>query len=388
MNELALGLALLSPATFAYAYLGYPALLWLGSRLGRARSLPEDDPSPWPTVSISLPAYNEEDVIAGTLDRLLALDYPEDRLQILVVSDASTDRTDEIVRSYADRGVELLRLDERHGKTAAENAAAEHLEGDVVVNTDATTRIPPDSLKPLIRTFADPSVGVASGRDRSVGRDRTDEVRGEAGYVGYEMWLRDLETRIHSIVGASGCLYAIRRELHLEPVPGELSRDFMAALRAREAGFRAVSVPEAVALVPRARSLRSEARRKARTMLRGLSTLWSERHLLNPLRWGSFAWMLFSHKLARWLVPLTAPAALLGVGWLSLAGHGAATALLAAGGLGAAVGLAGTLWPDDRRLPAPVAACSYVSLALGAGLVAWVRALGRRGKAVWEPTRR
>lgn len=394
MTAAAVVLAALPAVAFGYAYAGYPLLLWIVASFRGPRPLPEDDPDEWPTVSVALPAYNEEGVIGDTLERLLALDYPADRLQIVVVSDASSDRTDEIVRSYAHRGVELVRLEERSGKTAAENAAVPHLRGEIVVNTDATTRLPPGSLKPLVRAFRDPSVGVASGRDRSVGREaevggrEADAVRGESGYVGWEMWLRELETRVHSIVGASGCFYAIRRELHREPVPGELSRDFMAALRAREAGYRAVSVPGAVAGVPRARSLRAEHRRKTRTMVRGLTTLWRKRHLLNPLRWGSFAWMLFSHKLARWLVPATLPGAVLGLGVLAAQGHAAAGALLGAGGVLALAGLAALRRPEGGDLPAPVATAGYLALGLAAGVVAWARALGRQGRAVWEPTRR
>jgi len=156
------------PVVFAiYAYLGYPVLLRLVSLFRPAKTRPAD-PEQWPSISISVPAYNEEASIRGTIESLLALDYPRERRQIVIISDASTDRTDEIVREYADHGVDLLRLGNRSGKTAAENAAASRLRGDIVVNTDATIRILPQSLKPLIRAFQDPSVGVASGRDLSV----------------------------------------------------------------------------------------------------------------------------------------------------------------------------------------------------------------------------
>ncbi|HEX2191140.1 MAG TPA: glycosyltransferase family 2 protein, partial [Longimicrobiaceae bacterium] len=322
----------------AYAYGGYPLLLAAVAR-GRGRR-PAAEPAEWPTVSISLPAYNEEGQIRGAIESLLALDYPAGRKQVLVVSDASTDRTDDIVLEYADRGVELLRMPQRGGKTAGENAAAARLTGEIVVNTDASIRIRPDALRPLVARFADPTVGVASGRDVSVARTGDDKNAGEAGYVGYEMKVRALETAVGGIIGASGCFYAIRAHLHRAPLPVHLSRDFASALTAREHGYRAVSVDDAVCYVPRTSSLHREYRRKVRTIARGMETLWFKRHLMNPLRHGAFAWMLLSHKVARWLVPWSALAGVAGILVLAVdhpwarvaAAAGAVVALLAAAG--------------------------------------------------------
>ncbi|HXW97565.1 MAG TPA: glycosyltransferase, partial [Gemmatimonadales bacterium] len=225
LNDLEVLLVLLPAVLLAYAYLAYPALLRLFGSFRSAPPAPADTPE-WPLISIVVPAYNEEQAIRRTIESLLALDYPAGRRQILILSDASSDGTDDVVRSYADRGVELLRLPTRSGKTAAENAALPLIRGEIVVNTDATIRILPESLKPLIRTFQDPTVGVASGRDLSVGDVTIEASGGESGYVGYEMWVRSLETRLGSIVGASGCFYAIRRPLHVIEVPPALSRDF------------------------------------------------------------------------------------------------------------------------------------------------------------------
>lgn len=383
-----LGLVLLGIplVLFLYAYVGYPLLLW--SIAAMRRGQPHfRDPAEWPTVSILLPAYNEARSIRATLEALLALDYPADRRQILVTSDASTDGTDEIVREFADRGVELLRQPQRGGKTAAENAAALLLRGEIVVNTDATIRIPPHSLKPLIRAFQDREVGVASGRDLSVGKLDGEGNRGESGYVGYEMWVRAMETRVGTIVGASGCFYAIRRELVSPLFPEALSRDFASPLRAREWGYRTVSVDEAVCYVPRTTSLESETRRKVRTMARGLETLWYKRALLNPFRYGAFSWMLFSHKVCRWLVHLTLPLALLGLALLVPRYPLAAVAL----GLAALVSLLGQIalrWPANRQVPLPLAVCGYVLAVNLAALLAWGKALRGEQNPIWEPTRR
>ena len=369
-----------------YAYVGYPIILRLLAI--RRSGLPAfEDPVAWPSITISLPAYNEEKSIRATLRSLLALDYPADRRQILVISDASTDGTDDAVREFASEGVELVRLPHRAGKTAAENAAARHFRGEIVINTDATIRIPPRSLKPLVRVFQDPTIGVASGRDVSVGRADVEANRGESGYVGYEMWIRRLETRAGGIVGASGCFYAIRRALVTDLFPEALSRDFASPLRAREAGYRTVSVDESVCYVPRTASIRSEFNRKVRTMARGLETLWYKRDLLNPMAYGGFAWMLISHKLCRWLVHLTLPAALLGLVLLALMSP-AALAVLAVVLLVGLVGVVALRWPEGRAVPSPVALCGFVVAVNVAALLAWAKALRGERNPIWEPTRR
>jgi cellulose synthase/poly-beta-1,6-N-acetylglucosamine synthase-like glycosyltransferase len=388
MSATTIGLILLAIpiALFAYAYLIYPLILRLiAARRPSAGSI--SDPPEWPSISISLPAYNEERSIGQTLEALLALEYPADRRQILVISDASTDRTDEIVRGFAGRGVELLRLPVRSGKTAAENAAASHLRGEIVINTDATIRIPPHALKPLVRVFQDPTIGVASGRDVSVGRVDQEANRGESGYVGYEMWLRSLETRVGSIVGASGCFYAIRRSLVNPIFPEALSRDFASPLRAKEFGYRTVSVDEAVCYVPRTTSLRAEFRRKIRTMARGLETLWYTRSLLNPRRYGLFAWMLLSHKLCRWLVHLALPLALVGLAILAPE-FVLAEILLIVGVVVAAVGAFALAASETRRLPLPLAIAGFIVAVNVAALAAWWKALKGERNPIWEPTRR
>lgn len=371
-----------------YAYAGYPLLLQLiaWARRGNSAktSVSVDD---WPMITITVPVYNEEASIEATLECILALDYPVDRRHVLVISDASTDRTDEIVRTYRDRGVQLVRLPRRMGKTAAENEAGKHLRGTIVVNIDASVRVHPRALKPLIASFADPSVGVASGRDVSISRDGNQGNVGELGYVGYEMWLRQLETLAGGIVGASGCFFAVRRELHTGSVPPALSWDFAAPLIACEQGFRSVSVEEAICFVPRTRSLRREYRRKLRTMTRGLETLNYKRQLLNPLRYRLFAWKLFSHKLARWLVPWAAVASVLGLAALAIT-QVWAQLLLAAAALVLILALTGWLLPEERKLPRVVGLPSYLVAGIVAGLVAWIRAARGELNPIWEPTRR
>jgi cellulose synthase/poly-beta-1,6-N-acetylglucosamine synthase-like glycosyltransferase len=386
MNFFALSLVASPIATFAYAYLAYPAILRLIAA-ARPRRKTFGDPMSWPLVTITLPVYNEEHRLRRKLDELLQLDYPADRRHILVISDASTDGTDAIAREYADRGVELLRLPTRGGKSAAENAAGAALRGEIVVNSDATVQVPPQAFKPLIRAFQDATVGVASGRDVSIAAVEKEANGGEQGYVGYEMWVRALETRAGSIVGASGCFYGIRREIYDSAFPAELSRDFASALMARENGYRAVSVDDAICYVPRTKSLDSEFRRKIRTMARGLETMWFKRHLMNPLRHGFFAFALLSHKLARWLVYATLPLAVIGLALLAPSSR-LAGALLTLTILTTLVGLLPLWWPSEREVPRPLALLGFVVASNIAGVAAWLRVLRREHTAFWEPTRR
>ncbi len=387
MND-SVGLLLLATpgALFGYALAGYPALLWLASRVAR-RPRTWGDPAEWPRIAILVPAYNEEASIAGTLDSLLAIDYPANRREIVVMSDASTDRTDEIVRAYESLGVRLVRMQVRRGKSAAENRALGLVDCDIVVNTDATIRIPPASLKPLLRVFQDPTVGAASGRDVSVGDINAEANASEAGYVGYEMGVRALETRLGGIIGASGCFYAIRRELVDTAFPEELSRDFASPLRARQLGYRTVSVDAALCIVPRARSLQAEYKRKIRTMLRGLNTLWFLRSLLDPFRYGRFAWMLASHKLARWLGFLTLPLAPLGLLLLAPSHRWAAVAAAVALA-GAATGALVLARPDSDSLPGLLKRAGFAFASALAGFIAWMKFFSGTNAATWEPTRR
>ena len=372
----------------AYTYAGYPLLLKLLVWPRRKRPVPRP-PARWPLVTVTIPVYNEEAMIRGKLEAVLASDYPPERRQILVVSDASTDRTDAIVKEFRHRGVELIRLPQRRGKTAAENAAVPHSQGEIIVNSDASIRESPAALRALILRFGDPTVGVASGRDVSVTNVEGEANRGESGYVGYEMWIRRLETDVAGIVGASGCFYAIRAQLHLHPLPEALSRDFAAPLTARQHGYRAVSVPEAVAYVPRIASLRREYHRKVRTMTRGMETFFYKRQLANPLRYGLFAWELLSHKLCRWLLPLAGVLALVALTALATVAPWARWALAAAGLVGT-LAVVGLIWPEDRRPPPPrvFSLAAYLVAGNVAVLHAWINALRGAQHPIWEPTRR
>lgn len=367
-----------------YAYLAYPLLLRVLPR--RAfRTGPADDDLPM--VSIVIPAYNEEAQIRGAIEAATGQDYPADCRQILILSDASTDRTDEIVREYASMGVELLRMPTRSGKTAAENASVPHLRGKIIINTDSSVRLDPKAVRRLIEAMADPRVGVASTRDVSIARAASAANATEGSYVDYEMRIRGYETTTGGIVGASGSGYAIRTELHRIPIRADLSRDFSAALTARTHGFAAVSVDDALCYVPRTTSLRAEYRRKVRTIARGMETLGANKHLLDPIEHGSFAWKLASHKVARWLLPVSALVGAIGLVLLGTTYTWAAV-ICAFGVLMVLLALAVSFYPWKGPVPGVLS-----MLAFGiAGNIAVVHALGRvllgHEDHLWEPTRR
>ena len=381
-----------------YSYFGYPLLLMLLRTVRRTNAVVATEPAEWPRISITLPAYNAQDTLRPVLDGLVHADYPPDRREIVVVSDGSTDGTDALVRDYADQGVRLIRVEGRLGKTEVENRAMHALTGDIVINTDASVTVRPDAIKRLVAAFADSTVGVASGRDISVASVGSTGEGGEAAYVGYEMWIRDLETDVCGIVGSSGCLYAIRAPLHRRQLPGHLSRDFSSALWARLNGFRAVTVNDAVCYVPRAASMRIEYRRKIRTMSRGIQTLFHHAVLLNPMKHGLFAWLLWSHKLLRWLVPWALLAGAVSVVAIAATAWGvtprhplAPWTAVGLAGLAAGLLLAalGWTWPREKGdAPRLASMAAFFVSGTVAGLIAWLRALRDQRAPVWEPTPR
>jgi glycosyltransferase involved in cell wall biosynthesis len=385
MFAIAVTLATAPVVIAAYAYLFYPCVLWVVGRL-RPRAVALKPGAEWRAVTITVPVYNAASSIRKTLMHLLEVDYPRDRLQLLVLSDASNDGTDDIVREFAGAGVELLRAPSRQGKTAAENAAVAVVRGEIIVNVDATITIPAESLKHLVRVFDDPTVGVASGRDLSMGAGDRSATKAESGYTSYEMRLRDLETGAGSIVGASGCFYGIRRCIRGRPLPSGLSWDFASTLVARQQGYRSVSVADAVCFVPRVVDVQIELRRKSRTMARGLSTLFHFAELMNPLRYGGFALMLLSHKLLRWLPFLLAPAAILALVFLATRSNVAAV-VLAIVGLGLLSGVAAIVHRGAVVFK-PVALAGFTVAATAAGFLAWIDAIKGTRITTWDPTPR
>jgi len=255
-----------------------------------------------PTATLLIPVYNGEKQIKDKLENCLSLFYPKNKLEIMVISDCSTDKTEEIVSSFKDKGVKLLRLEKRSGKTKALNAALKEVRSELVFFSDASTLLNKDSLMKIVKNFADASVGCVSGEDRSISTLQEKGESGEGVYVGMEMKLRRMESIICNLTGVSGCLYAIRREL-VNQIPHNLIDDFYLPLQVVKQGKRVISEPEGIAYVTGVSNFKEEFRRRRRTALGGLEVFFSELTLLNPFKYGFFSLELLSHKLLRWLTP-------------------------------------------------------------------------------------
>ena len=284
-----------------YTYLIYPVLLWL---LAAGRKMPEYAPlSGWPRVSLIIAAHNEEGVLRTKLENALAMDYPAERLDIIVVSDASTDGTDRIAAEFAARGVRLHRQEVRGGKTEAQNAGVRLARGQFVAFSDANSMYAPSALKRLLAPFADERIGCVCGELQYANPEDQGAGKGEGLYWRYEQFLKRRESLLSSALGANGAIYALRRELFVE-LRGDIISDFVAPLHAWRRGFRIAYEPTAVATEYSSGRFGDEFRRRRRIVSRSLYGLWTEAGVLNPFAHFFFAFQMFSHKLLRWLVPV------------------------------------------------------------------------------------
>ena len=249
-----------------YTYLGYPLLITL---IARWRSKPVRSADITPSVTMLVAAYNEQDCIANKIENTLALDYPLDRLDLLVVTDGSTDRTNEIVASYAGRGVRLLYEPQRGGKVGALLRGFPQARGEIVVFSDANAFFQRDTLRKLVRHFADPEVGGASGVKRMLREGESAAGQGEGLYWRYESYLKACDSAVSSVMGVPGEIWAVRREAYIPPEPNTILDDFVASLRLVQAGWRVVFDPQAVATEEASPSLRAEWARRARNAAGG-----------------------------------------------------------------------------------------------------------------------
>ena len=373
------GLFWVGLAGVAYAYFGYPLVLLVWGTL-LPRPVRRDE-GVLPTLSVVMPVHNEEEQLAQKLDNLLHQDYPAEKIEILVVSDGSTDATPVIASRYAARNerVRLIPVDERRGKGHALNVGVTAAVNEVVVFTDAGIVLEPRALRAIVMPFADAAVGCVSGEDVIPG------MQGEGIYGRYELFLRQRESRIHSLVGASGSFYAQRRELCPDFVEGS-APDFLSVLHVVEQGYRAVSEPSARGTMKHIERHRDEFRRKVRTLIRGMTALSRYPHLLNPLRHGVFSFFLLSHKLMRWLVPAFLLAMLVGNAALLDRAFYATVALPHALFYVFAIAYLAGL-PLIRRTMLGRIAGYFVNVNCAIA-VAWWQFLGGTRQEIWSPSRR
>jgi cellulose synthase/poly-beta-1,6-N-acetylglucosamine synthase-like glycosyltransferase len=360
-----------------YPYAGYPLLVAAWSRLGSRR---------WrkgevrPVISLVVSVHNEEAVIRAKIENALALDYPADRLQILVVSDGSTDATDRIAASFTDPRVELKAY-ARAGKTACLNRAVAEAKGEILVFTDANSMFPPQALAKMARNFLDPEVGLVTGWTK-YRRPGSGEEEAPGLYARLEKITKEWESLVSSCVGADGAIFAMRKELY-RPLEDHDINDFVIPLHVLDQKKRVVLDPEVYCLEEPSADAGREFPRQARITNRTLGAIRRHPRFLNPLRYGSFAFFLLSHKILRFMVPF------FGVGLvlsgILLATTGLFYSLAAAGmGLFLLAGLAGLLGVGRSKAVNLAAAFLLTNLAQ---LVGWARFVSGRADTLWIPQR-
>ena len=366
-----------------YPYVLYPvAVRLLGSVIRRPVARRDDYV---PAVTVIIAAYNEAKFIEATVRNKLAQDYPRDKLNLIVVSDSSEDGTDEIVTRLMQSGapVELIRQVPRQGKTAGLNLAIAQTQSEIIVFSDANSIYRGDTVRALVRNFADAQVGYVTGRMLYVNPDGSLVGDGCSAFMRYENALRAAETRLGSVVGVDGGVDAVRRVLY-KPMRADQLPDFVLPLSVVEQGYRVVFEPEAILTEDTLTTQGSEYRMRVRVALRALWALWDKRRLLNPFSSGIFAWQLWSHKMLRYLsfLPLGGAIVLNWIlvphGWLYVAGVAAQVVF-------ALLVTAALLGPSKVSQSALSRYCFYFALLNWASAVAFVRFLRGQKQVLWQP---
>lgn len=287
-------------AIVTYVYFGYPLLLRFGL-LGRHIAIHRGDVRG--LVSVIVPAHNEEATIEAKLRNLLASDFPRDQVEILIGSDGSSDRTEEIVRQFESEGVGLISFPQQHGKSAIQNGLVAAASGSILVFTDADCLFAPDALRRLVENLADPRVGLVTARPIYFNAQESNVAENESAYLRYETWLRERESERGILAMASGSLFAMRRPLW-EPLPSDQGDDFALPLRVAKARMLNVIDSRAVAITRLTQNAPgSMFRMKVRIISKDFRALMANCELLNPAHHGALAISLWSHKLLRWIVP-------------------------------------------------------------------------------------
>jgi len=282
-----------------YIYFGYLLFLVFLSLFYRKST--QNKETYEPTVSIIIAAYNEESIIEQKIENTLMLDYPKDKIEIIVFSDASTDKTDEIIKRNAYRGIKLIRIEGRMGKTYCKNEALKMAKGEIIVFSDANSIYELQNIHVLVKHFKNPSVGCVSGELRYINGKST--VIAESIYWRYEQIVKHLESLISSLTSANGAIYAVRKALY-EPLPSTAIDDLAASLMIRQKGYKVLYESKAVAWEATAKTISAEFHRRVRMVTRATYTLlWipTFRSLLNPFKNFILACQIWSHKILRWL---------------------------------------------------------------------------------------
>lgn len=368
-------------AGIGYAYVGYPFLLWVLSHFTPRSETVRSTHFP---ITLIIAAHNEEAGIRNKLETTLKLNYPHDKLQILVASDGSTDRTNDIVKEYISPRIELVDVKPRKGKTNAQNEAVRSARNPILVFSDATTLYDPDALRFLAASYLDPRVGAVSGRydyfDPTLGSPAGS---GAAKLWSLENWIKRLQSRIGTLSGCCGCIYSVRRDLYT-PLSSETISDLVQPLHVLLKGYRVVFQENAQAWEETERTAGAEFRMRVRVATRGMKGLLSVPELLMPWKYPWIAFQLWSHKIFRWSIPFFL--ACLIIGSAMLAHRPVFLSLLAAQIVFYSCALTSLAIPRMRRsrlLSLPLYFCTINT----AFLVGMFNAIRGRQFNVWKPIR-
>lgn len=284
-----------------YVYAGYPALLCVIAVLRRQR---KPEPGYTPNISILIAACNEEANIRQKLEQTFQLDYPSDKMEVLVLSDGSQDRTDQIVTGFSDPRVRLVRIPERRGKTNAQNEGVKQAQGEILIFSDATTIYHPQALRYLATNYQDPAVGAVSGRYQYFDRNENSPTGlGTIAFWNYENIIKTRQSRISTLTGCCGCIYSVRKSAYTALAPDVIS-DLVQPLWVIQNGYRVLFEDRALAYEQTTESTSEEFAMRVRVITRGMRGLLSVPELLKPWKYPWIALQLFSHKVLRWMVPL------------------------------------------------------------------------------------
>jgi len=293
---------LISLALMVYVYVGYPLLLYVLTLFTKKRKQ-SNLGNELPDVTLLISCYNEEDVLHEKISNSLSIDYPKEKLKIIIISDGSEDETDNIAKGYASSGIDLIRQEGRLGKTSAINLAMETVTSDIVVFSDANAMYKPDAIKKLVRNFNDEHVGYVVGAALYTDGKTSAAAASEDIYWQYEIKLKTMESDLHSVVGGDGAIYAIRRNLFIKLDAKDIN-DFVNPLQIIAQGYRGVFDHEANCLEETAGDFAKEAKRKQRIVNRSFRGLMKVKEVMNPFEFGFFSLQVISHKLLRWLIPV------------------------------------------------------------------------------------
>ncbi len=282
-----------------YTYIGYPILIFL---LARLRTVPKKHKPNYPFVTLLIAAYNEENAIGEKIKNCLELDYPRDKLQTLVVTDGSTDKTPEIIKKFDGFGVELLHQPERQGKMAAINRAVSFIRGEIVVFSDANNFYQPDTIRKLVKPFSDPEIGAVSG-EKVIAKGDGNLGESEGTYWKYESFIKKQESRLGSCTSAVGEILAIRKNLYVPPPNHVINDDFYIAMQIIRQGYRLTYVPDAKSIERVSMTVQDEIVRRTRINTGRYQAIAMAKQFL-PFRHPILVWQIISHKFLRPLVPL------------------------------------------------------------------------------------